>query len=147
MREKRKKRGKNSKENSGKRPKEGSEQGTFLTQPKESRSSKVNTQRSRQKNVSIGQTPAGSVMPPSKSTSPLNSQITLNKASELESLDDNQNQTTFGSSTFISIKHKHDHTRDKESITSHGFNKLKALDEAITDGDKTNLYLGPKAIY
>jgi hypothetical protein len=85
----------------------------------------------------------------SKSNSPLNSQINLNKEStnDLESLDGNQNKTTFGSSTFISMKNRGRHARDKESITSHGFNKLKALDEAITDGDKTNLYLGPKAIY
>lgn len=73
----------------------------------------------------------------------------MNKASgnDLESLDQDQNKTTYGSSTYISIHKKAGQIRDKESITSHGFNKIKALDEAITDGDKTNLYLGPKAIY
>jgi len=51
------------------------------------------------------------VIPLSKSNSPLNSQITLNKASanDLESLDDNQNKTTYGSSTFISIHKKAGH--------------------------------------
>ena len=75
--------------------------------------------------------------------------MTLNKESVNDSESfEHQNKTTYGSSTFISMKQiRANMAKEKESITSHGFNKLKALDESIQNDSKQNLYLGPKAIY